>query len=53
MQARMTNPALSVPGVLDALQALGKAASKAGLPNSPDFDAAEFAWPIERMPPEE
>jgi AhpD family alkylhydroperoxidase len=38
MQPRMTSPALSVPGVLDALQALGKAAneaaSKAGLPQS-------------------
>ncbi len=38
MQPRMTSPALSVPGVLDALQALGKAAneaaSNAGLPQS-------------------
>jgi AhpD family alkylhydroperoxidase len=38
MQSRMTSPALGVPGVLDALQALSKAAdeaaSKAGLPQS-------------------
>jgi AhpD family alkylhydroperoxidase len=38
MQPRMTSPVLSVPGALDALQALGKAvneaASKAGLPQS-------------------
>jgi AhpD family alkylhydroperoxidase len=29
MEARMTNPALSVPGLLDALQALSKAANEA------------------------
>jgi AhpD family alkylhydroperoxidase len=38
MQPRMTSPALSVPGVLDALQTLSKAANeaarKAGLPKS-------------------
>jgi AhpD family alkylhydroperoxidase len=38
MQPRMTSPALSVPGVLDALQTLGKAANEAarnaGLPQS-------------------
>ena len=38
MQSRMTSPALSVAGALDALQALAKAlseaASKAGLPQS-------------------
>jgi AhpD family alkylhydroperoxidase len=38
MQPRMTSPALSVPGVLDALQTLSKAAneaaSNAGLPQS-------------------
>jgi AhpD family alkylhydroperoxidase len=34
MQPRITNPALSVPGVLDALQALGAAATAAGLPQS-------------------
>jgi AhpD family alkylhydroperoxidase len=36
MQSRITNPALSVPGVIDALQSLseaaGKAADEAGLP---------------------
>jgi alkylhydroperoxidase family enzyme len=30
MEAGMTNPALSVPGLLDALQAVSKAASAAG-----------------------
>jgi AhpD family alkylhydroperoxidase len=38
MPQRITNPALSVPGVLDALQALSKAANKAaeqaGLPHA-------------------
>ena len=38
MQPRITNPALSVPGVLDALQGLSKAANKAasqaGLPQA-------------------
>ncbi len=38
MKARMTSPALSVPGVLDALQRLGQAAaeaaSRAGLPQT-------------------
>ena len=32
MQARMSNVALSVPGALDALQALAKAADQGGLP---------------------
>jgi AhpD family alkylhydroperoxidase len=32
MQARMANPALSVPGAFDALQALAKAARQGGLP---------------------
>ena len=38
LQPRMTNPALSVPGAMDALQGLGKvvkeAAEKAGIPRS-------------------
>jgi AhpD family alkylhydroperoxidase len=34
MQARISNPAVSLPGVLDALQALGTAAGKAGLPQA-------------------
>jgi AhpD family alkylhydroperoxidase len=34
MQARMKNPALSVPGAYDALQALAKAAREAGLPET-------------------
>jgi AhpD family alkylhydroperoxidase len=34
MQPRITSPALSLPGVLDALQALGAAASQAGLPQT-------------------
>jgi len=32
MQARMTNPALTIPGAMQALQALATAAAKAGLP---------------------
>jgi AhpD family alkylhydroperoxidase len=32
MQARMANPALSVPGAFDALQALAKATGQGGLP---------------------
>jgi AhpD family alkylhydroperoxidase len=32
MQARMSNPALSVPGALDALQALSNAADQGNLP---------------------
>jgi AhpD family alkylhydroperoxidase len=32
MKARMDNPALSVPGAFEALQALGKARAQAGLP---------------------
>lgn len=32
MQARMTSPALSVPGALDAMRALAKAAGKSDLP---------------------
>jgi len=34
MPARMANPAISVPGAFDALQALAVAAGKAGLPRS-------------------
>jgi alkylhydroperoxidase family enzyme len=34
MQPRITSPAVSLPGVLDALQALGAAASQAGLPQT-------------------
>ena len=34
MQARMTNPAMSVPGAFDALMALATAARKGGLPES-------------------
>jgi AhpD family alkylhydroperoxidase len=34
MQARIKNPALSVPGALDALQQLGAAATTAGIPES-------------------
>lgn len=34
MQARMANPARSIPGALDALQAFGKAAGQGGLPYS-------------------
>ena len=32
MQARMKNPALIIPGALEALQALAKAAEKGGVP---------------------
>ncbi len=32
MQARMANPALSVPGAFDAMRALAKAAGQGGLP---------------------
>lgn len=32
MQARMKNPAMMVPGAMDALQAFGKSAEKAGVP---------------------
>jgi AhpD family alkylhydroperoxidase len=32
MQARMSNPAITVPGAMDALQALSKAAHQTGLP---------------------
>jgi AhpD family alkylhydroperoxidase len=32
MQARIKNPAVSVPGVLEALQALGASATTAGIP---------------------
>lgn len=32
MQARMTHPAFAVPGAMDALQALGKAIHRAGVP---------------------
>ncbi|MGH3877651.1 MAG: carboxymuconolactone decarboxylase family protein [Actinophytocola sp.] len=34
MQARMEHPALSVPGVMDGLQALAKAVSRGGLPKT-------------------
>ena len=34
MEARMANPALSVPGALDALQALSAAAGHGGLPET-------------------
>jgi AhpD family alkylhydroperoxidase len=34
MQARMANPALSVPGVFDALQAFAKGAGQGGLPQA-------------------
>jgi AhpD family alkylhydroperoxidase len=34
MQARIKNPALSVPGALQALQALGRAANGAGIPET-------------------
>ena len=34
MQARMANPALSVPGAFDALQALAAAAGQGGLPET-------------------
>ncbi|HXD54179.1 MAG TPA: carboxymuconolactone decarboxylase family protein [Solirubrobacteraceae bacterium] len=34
MQARIKNPALSVPGALDALQELGAAASSSGIPET-------------------
>lgn len=34
MQARISNPAVSLPGVLDSLQALGTTAGKAGLPQA-------------------
>ena len=34
MQARIKNPALSVPGALDALQQLGACATSAGIPES-------------------
>ena len=32
VQARMTNPALAVPGAMEAVQALGKATQDAGVP---------------------
>jgi AhpD family alkylhydroperoxidase len=34
MQARMANPALSVPGAFDAMQALATAAGQGGLPHA-------------------
>lgn len=34
MQARIKNPALSVPGALDALSELGESATKAGIPET-------------------
>ncbi len=34
MQARMTNPVVTVPGAMDALQALSKAASHSALPET-------------------
>jgi AhpD family alkylhydroperoxidase len=33
MEARITNPAMSVPGAMDALLALSKSATKAGIPH--------------------
>jgi AhpD family alkylhydroperoxidase len=33
MQARMKNPAMIVPGAMQALQALGKSAEQAGVPS--------------------
>ncbi len=33
MEARITNPAMSVPGAMDALLALSKSATKAGVPH--------------------
>jgi AhpD family alkylhydroperoxidase len=33
MQARMTNPAMTVPGAMQALQALGKSAQNGGVPS--------------------
>ena len=32
MEARITHPAMTVPGAMDALLALGKSAKKAGMP---------------------
>jgi AhpD family alkylhydroperoxidase len=34
MQARIKNPALSIPGVLDALQELGASATTSGIPDA-------------------
>src|SRR5260370_41498507 len=34
MQTRITNPAVSVAGAMEALQALGDAVAKSGLPHS-------------------
>jgi AhpD family alkylhydroperoxidase len=34
MESRMKNPALTVPGAMDALQALGKAVEKGGVPRA-------------------
>jgi hypothetical protein len=34
MQPPITSPAVSLPGVIDALQALGAVADKAGLPQA-------------------
>jgi len=37
MQARMSNPVMIIPDAMDALQALGKSAKKAGLPAQTAF----------------
>src|SRR5215212_10630128 len=34
MQARMSNPAIAVPGAMDALQALSKAVLRTGVPET-------------------
>jgi hypothetical protein len=37
MQARIDNPAMTVPGAMQALQRFGKAARQAGLPASTHY----------------
>lgn len=37
MQARIGNPAMAVPGAMQALQRLGKAARQAGLPETTHY----------------
>lgn len=34
MQARIKNPAMTVPGAIDALRALGTSAASAGIPET-------------------